>query len=185
MGSVTPGFELRQTQMHRLSASETVTMLRKGHLTVSDYAERLLSRVSERNDTVNAWAYLDPHLVMEQAKRLDAIPANERGPLHGVAVGIKDVLTTRGRLWIRGRPLLLMTKHRYADAIWLAHLSRWQTHVSGRHSCPHPALSRCPDLWQDQHHRVRRHTPRRKLQESAQHRPHPRRFIFRFSSCSC
>ncbi len=124
MGSVTPGFELRQTQMHRLSASETVTMLRKGYLTVSDYAERLLSRVSERNDTVNAWAYLDPHLVMEQAKRLDAIPANERGPLHGVAVGIKDVLTTRGRLWIRGRPLLLMTKHRYADAIWLAHLSR-------------------------------------------------------------
>ena len=124
MGSVTPEFKLGPTQMHRLSASETGAMLRNGYLTVSNYAERLLSRISERNDTVNAWAYLDPHLVMEQARRLDAIPANERGPLHGVAVGIKDNLTTRGRLWTRGQLLLLTTRHRYADAIWLAHLSR-------------------------------------------------------------
>ncbi|KAK5464698.1 hypothetical protein LTS15_001260 [Exophiala xenobiotica] len=116
MESATPGFKLGQTQVHRLSASETVTMLRNGDLTVSDYAERLLSRVSERNDMVNAWAYLDPSLVMEQARRLDAIPANERGPLHGVAVGIKDILTTRDMPTRYGSPIFQDDKRTSVDA---------------------------------------------------------------------
>ncbi|KAJ9503292.1 hypothetical protein H2202_001446 [Exophiala xenobiotica] len=116
MESATPSSKVGQTRVHRLSASETVAMLRDGYLTVSDYAERLLSRVSERNDMVNAWAYLDPSLVMEQARRLDAIPANERGPLHGVAVGIKDILTTRDMPTRYGSPIFQNDERTSVDA---------------------------------------------------------------------
>lgn len=41
-------------------------------------------------------AYLDPELVLSSAQELDRIPSNERGPLHGVAIGVKDVIYTKG-----------------------------------------------------------------------------------------
>lgn len=39
---------------------------------------------------------LDPEFVLEQARALDQIPYNERGPLHGLAIGIKDIANTKG-----------------------------------------------------------------------------------------
>jgi Asp-tRNA(Asn)/Glu-tRNA(Gln) amidotransferase A subunit family amidase len=41
---------------------------------------------------VRAWAFLDPELVLAQARALDAAP--ERGPLQGVPLGVKDVIDT-------------------------------------------------------------------------------------------
>lgn len=38
----------------------------------------------------------DPDLVLSEARRLDQIPLEQRGPLHGVPVGIKDVMDTKG-----------------------------------------------------------------------------------------
>ena len=38
----------------------------------------------------------DPELVLKQARHLDNIPEKERGPLHGLAIGIKDVVNTEG-----------------------------------------------------------------------------------------
>jgi Asp-tRNA(Asn)/Glu-tRNA(Gln) amidotransferase A subunit family amidase len=38
----------------------------------------------------------DPQHVLTQARALDQIPQDERGPLHGVAVAIKDAFTTKG-----------------------------------------------------------------------------------------
>lgn len=37
----------------------------------------------------------DPKLVLRQARALDQIPYAERGPLHGIAVGIKDAINTK------------------------------------------------------------------------------------------
>jgi Asp-tRNA(Asn)/Glu-tRNA(Gln) amidotransferase A subunit family amidase len=80
-----------------LTASQAVALMKKGDLTVEDYARSLLSRIKERDDVVKAWAYLDPDFVIAQAKKLDAMPAEKRGPLHGVAIGVKDVILTKGR----------------------------------------------------------------------------------------
>jgi len=51
--------------------------------------------VQERDDVVHGWAYFDPERIISSAKALDAIPAEKRGPLHGVAVAVKDVIYTK------------------------------------------------------------------------------------------
>jgi amidase len=83
---------------YRLSASEALALMKNGSLTVEAYANSLLKRIRERDHVVKAWAYLDPDLVISQAKKLDQIPPGKRGPLHGIAVGVKDVIFTKGVL---------------------------------------------------------------------------------------
>lgn len=80
----------------QVTASEALQAFGNDSLTVEDYAKSLLKRIEDRDDAVKAWAYLNPTLVLEQAKALDKIPKEKRGPLHGVAVGVKDVIYTKG-----------------------------------------------------------------------------------------
>ncbi|KAI1324812.1 amidase [Xylariaceae sp. FL0255] len=80
---------------YKLTASETLAEIKSGSLTVEQYAQSLLSRIVERDDAVRAWVHLDPEYVMKQARALDEIPPAQRGPLHGVAVAIKDIFYTK------------------------------------------------------------------------------------------
>jgi Asp-tRNA(Asn)/Glu-tRNA(Gln) amidotransferase A subunit family amidase len=50
-----------------------------------------LERIRQRDGEVRAWAHVNPN-ALEQARRLDK--EAPRGPLHGVPVGIKDVIDT-------------------------------------------------------------------------------------------
>ncbi|RGP77026.1 amidase [Fusarium longipes] len=81
----------------RYSASQALEKLRSGDLSVEQYASSLLDRIQQRNEDVQAWAYLDPNAVLEQARALDKIPLEQRGPLHGLPVGIKDIILTKGK----------------------------------------------------------------------------------------
>ncbi|KAL1652598.1 hypothetical protein SLS61_004904 [Didymella pomorum] len=81
--------------LYRLTATDVLTKIKDGEVTVEDYASSLLKRIEARDDAVQAWAYLDPAYVIEQAKALDAIPKSERGPIHGVAIAVKDVIFTK------------------------------------------------------------------------------------------
>ena len=83
------------TEPYRLTASHALSLMKKGDLTVEDYAKSLLSRIKERDHIVKAWVYLDPDYVLAQARKLDQIPASQRGPLHGIAIGIKDIILTK------------------------------------------------------------------------------------------
>ncbi len=51
-----------------------------------------LERIQAREPEIRAWAYVDPEHALAQARALDRMPP--RGPLHGVPIGIKDVLDT-------------------------------------------------------------------------------------------
>ncbi|KAL2810562.1 amidase signature domain-containing protein [Aspergillus granulosus] len=82
-------------QPYRLTATQALALIRENKLTVESYARSLLSRIEYRDATVKAWAYLNPEFVLEQARNLDAIPVEKRGPLHGLPVGIKDVIYTK------------------------------------------------------------------------------------------
>lgn len=82
--------------LYRLTAGEIVARINAGKCNVEDYARSLLKRIEARDEAVQAWAYLDPEHVISQAKALDAIPPAERGPLHGVAIAVKDVIYTKG-----------------------------------------------------------------------------------------
>ncbi|KAI1818314.1 amidase [Poronia punctata] len=80
---------------YELTATQALSSIRSGALTVEQYARSLLQRISTRDDVVKAWAYLDPEYVIREAKRLDAVPVTERGPLHGLPVAVKDIIYTR------------------------------------------------------------------------------------------
>lgn len=76
----------------RLTATEFIS----SGLTVEQYAVSLLDRIKSRDDAVQAWAYLDPEYVLAQARELDKIPRDKQGPLHGVPIGVKDTMYTKG-----------------------------------------------------------------------------------------
>ena len=81
--------------LYQLTATEILAKIKNGEVTVEDYARSLLERIKSRDEAVQAWAYLDPDYVIKQAKALDAVPKAQRGPLHGVAIDVKDVIYTK------------------------------------------------------------------------------------------
>jgi Asp-tRNA(Asn)/Glu-tRNA(Gln) amidotransferase A subunit family amidase len=85
-----------KSDLYRLTATEASTKIKSGEISVENYARSLLQRIDARDEAVQAWAYLDAEHVIDQAKALDAIPMTERGPLHGVAIAVKDVIYTKG-----------------------------------------------------------------------------------------
>jgi Asp-tRNA(Asn)/Glu-tRNA(Gln) amidotransferase A subunit family amidase len=56
----------------------------------------VLARIAAREPEVRAWTHLDPEHALEAARRLDAHQATGAplGPLHGVPVGLKDIIDT-------------------------------------------------------------------------------------------
>lgn len=84
------------SELYRLTATEVLAKVRSNEISVEEYARSLLKRIEVRDEAVQAWAYLNPELVLEQAKALDAIPPAERGSLHGTAIAVKDVIYTKG-----------------------------------------------------------------------------------------
>lgn len=81
---------------YKLSASEASALIKSNNLSVENYTHSLLSRINHRDATVQAWAYLNHDTVLHQARLLDALPVEKRGPLHGIPIGVKDVIYTKG-----------------------------------------------------------------------------------------
>lgn len=78
---------------NELDAATLASQTLSGKLKVEDVAKAVIARVRERDDDVRAWAHFDADAVMAEARRLDGL--SERGPLHGVPVGVKDVIATK------------------------------------------------------------------------------------------
>ncbi|KAI0884184.1 amidase signature enzyme [Annulohypoxylon maeteangense] len=88
-----------------LTAIEVLNLLKSNTITVEDYASSLLERIKERDSIVQAWAYLDPAFVLSQARALDQVPQEQRGPLHGLAIGVKDIMNTKDMPTQFGSPI--------------------------------------------------------------------------------
>jgi Asp-tRNA(Asn)/Glu-tRNA(Gln) amidotransferase A subunit family amidase len=101
----------RRTGLADLSALQARDEIARGAVKAVDIAEACLARIAEREPEVQAWAHLDPTYVMQQAEAADRVRATGRptGPLHGVPVGLKDILDTadmpteNGTVFYRGR----------------------------------------------------------------------------------
>ncbi|KAK0709242.1 amidase signature domain-containing protein [Lasiosphaeria miniovina] len=78
-----------------LTATEVLTLTERDLVSVEDYAKALLSHAGSRDGVVEAWQYLDPDLVLSQARALDRVPRDQRGQLHGVAIAVKDIMDTK------------------------------------------------------------------------------------------
>lgn len=84
-----------------MTASEAARAIREGKLSVESLAKACLARIGSRPE-VKAWAYLDEGRVLEEARRLDKVPVEERSALFGLPAGIKDIFQTKGKpTWLQ------------------------------------------------------------------------------------
>ncbi len=98
-----------------LSATEAARKIREGKLSSVDLVKACLKRIKETDDELKAWAYVDAENALAQAKEMDEIRARGRaiGPLHGVPVGLKDIIDTHDMPTQRGTDIF---KDRQPDA---------------------------------------------------------------------
>ena len=77
-----------------LTIHEAAAALRSGTLTPSDLLEQCLARIDRYESLVRAWVVVDRDGAREQAERLtDELKRGQvRGPLHGIPIGIKDII---------------------------------------------------------------------------------------------
>jgi len=73
-----------------LSATDAAAAIASGELTSEKLVESCLERIEERDADVLAWAHLDADNALMQARAADAV--RPLGPLHGVPVGLKDII---------------------------------------------------------------------------------------------
>lgn len=80
------------------SIAKAVRDLRDGSLTASDLVEHCLARIEQLESDVHAWALVDPAEARREANRLDLLAADDdwQGPLHGIPIGIKDIIDVAG-----------------------------------------------------------------------------------------
>ena len=74
--------------LNELTASEIVA----AGLGAEEVARACLDRIAARDAAVRAWSFVDPVAVLREAREIDKRLV--RGPLHGVPVGVKDVIDT-------------------------------------------------------------------------------------------
>ena len=83
----------------RLTATEAARLMRDGRLRPADLMESCLARIAEREGAVRAFAWFDP----AAARR--GVAAAPPGKLHGLPIGVKDVLDTADMLSEYGSPI--------------------------------------------------------------------------------
>ncbi len=95
-----------------LRSSETITRVgdevRRRERTCAEVVETCLARIEELEPLVHAWVIVDREGARAQARRLDEELAAGvwRGPLHGIPIGIKDLVDVAGFATTAGSPLL-------------------------------------------------------------------------------
>lgn len=80
-----------------LTVSEASQQIQAGHLSPRDLLHACLSRIDALEDRVHAWVTLDREGAQAQAQVLqeELARGRSRGLLHGIPVGIKDIIYTR------------------------------------------------------------------------------------------
>ena len=84
------------TNLYAVSAAEGARLIRESVISSEQLVEACLARVRDVDRDVQAWAFLDPEHALSQARAADRWKrdGNPLGPLHGVPVGIKDIIDT-------------------------------------------------------------------------------------------
>ncbi|MEM8540897.1 MAG: amidase [Pseudomonadota bacterium] len=84
--------------MHNaLSASEAAAKIKEGSLSSVDLVKACLAKIEETDGQIKAWAHIDADAALAQAEAMDDIRRRgyATGPLHGVPVGLKDIVDTK------------------------------------------------------------------------------------------
>lgn len=79
------------------TATQAAEAIRSGRMLSEALVEACLARIEKTEPSIGAWAHLDRDLALDQAREMDRIRkrGHATGTLHGVPVGIKDIVDTR------------------------------------------------------------------------------------------
>ena len=82
--------------LHLETASDLLARLRAGEISSEELVRDCLAQIEATDGAIRAWTHLDQDQALLQARELDEIRRNGRplGPLHGIPVGIKDIIDT-------------------------------------------------------------------------------------------
>ena len=89
--------------LNTLSASEIARAVAAGEATCEAVVRACLERIDRREREIHAWASIDPELALRGARELDR--GARRGPLHGVPIGVKDIIDTADLPTEMGSPI--------------------------------------------------------------------------------
>jgi Asp-tRNA(Asn)/Glu-tRNA(Gln) amidotransferase A subunit family amidase len=94
-------------KLNELTATEAAAKIVCGEITAEQLMQACLERIKIREPDVQAWAYIDPDYTMMLARSADQQLKEGKGvgPLHGVPVGIKDVIDTADMPTEHGSPM--------------------------------------------------------------------------------
>lgn len=113
------------TEAWELGIAEASVLLRHRELSAAELVESVIGRLEATEDSVHAWAYVD-----EQGARRGALAADNSarrgeflGPLHGIPLGVKDVIDVQG-MPAEGGSLALKGRVASDDAGVVRHLRR-------------------------------------------------------------
>jgi Asp-tRNA(Asn)/Glu-tRNA(Gln) amidotransferase A subunit family amidase len=123
--------DVNESRPPAVRLTDAVRATAAGHLTARALAEANLARIAATDAAVEAWTYLDSERVRARAERYDAVAADRRGPLHGIGVGVKDIIDTTEMPTQMGSPIY-SGHHPPFDAECVARLSRGGGYVFGK-----------------------------------------------------
>jgi Asp-tRNA(Asn)/Glu-tRNA(Gln) amidotransferase A subunit family amidase len=90
-----------------LTACEARELIDQGLLTSQELVAACFARIDEVEETIGAWIHLDKSTALEQARQADEFRSRGLpvGLLHGLPIGIKDIIDTRDYATERGTVL--------------------------------------------------------------------------------
>ena len=92
---------------HKLSVSEASAFFASGRLSSVQLVTACLAEIERTDGAIKAWAHLDAEGALAQAAECDRIrkAGLATGPLHGIPVGLKDIIDTIQMPTQRGTPI--------------------------------------------------------------------------------
>lgn len=76
------------------SAAELQAMLHSKEISISDLTDESFKRIGELDSDVQAFLTLNEESAKAEAVKMDAVPTEDRGPLFGLPIGVKDNIVT-------------------------------------------------------------------------------------------
>ncbi|WP_165227627.1 amidase [Aquisphaera insulae] len=72
--------------------------IRDGGTSCEEVVQRCLDRIDEKDETIRAWVVVDRDGALARARELDEElrAGRDLGPLHGIPLGVKDIIDVRG-----------------------------------------------------------------------------------------
>jgi Asp-tRNA(Asn)/Glu-tRNA(Gln) amidotransferase A subunit family amidase len=90
-------------RLNELLATEIAGRIAARAITAEAVVGDCLARIAAREPAIHAFAHVDPELALQAARALDR--GSVRGALHGVPIGIKDVIDTADQPTQMGSPI--------------------------------------------------------------------------------